>query len=116
MSDALRWISVPGCVPGVLSQLPNRLHAVEVRGKKLLLARGVDEVWRAFPQKCPHSGGPLVTGNVENGAVICPWHRFAFDLTTGACRNAGYGLQMYAVKVAEEQVWVGFPKKRWGLF
>ena len=32
---------------------------------------------------CPHIGTPLDQGTVENGAIICPLHRSAFDLRTG---------------------------------
>jgi nitrite reductase/ring-hydroxylating ferredoxin subunit len=37
---------------------------------------------------CPHNGGPLVEGRVREGRVHCPWHWYAFDLDTGACRTA----------------------------
>jgi nitrite reductase/ring-hydroxylating ferredoxin subunit len=32
---------------------------------------------------CPHEGGPLGEGEIENGRVVCPWHSYAFDLRTG---------------------------------
>lgn len=34
--------------------------------------------------ECPHEGGPLGEGHIENGRVVCPWHEYAFDLRTGA--------------------------------
>jgi nitrite reductase/ring-hydroxylating ferredoxin subunit len=40
---------------------------------------------------CPHRGGPLGEGLVRDGAVVCPWHWYAFDLATGECRNAAQG-------------------------
>jgi nitrite reductase (NADH) small subunit len=33
---------------------------------------------------CPHEGGPLGEGIVEDGRVVCPWHAYAFDPRTGA--------------------------------
>ena len=33
---------------------------------------------------CPHWGGPLGSGRIEAGSVVCPWHGYRFDLTTGA--------------------------------
>jgi nitrite reductase (NADH) small subunit len=33
---------------------------------------------------CPHEGGPLGEGIVEDGRVVCPWHGYAFDVHTGA--------------------------------
>jgi nitrite reductase (NADH) small subunit len=32
---------------------------------------------------CPHEGGPLGEGSIEEGRVVCPWHGYAFDLRTG---------------------------------
>ena len=36
---------------------------------------------------CPHEDGPLADGWLEADAVVCPWHGFDFDVTTGACRE-----------------------------
>ena len=48
--------------------------------------------------RCPHNGGPLADGVVRDGAVICPWHWYCFDLRTGECRTAaGYRLRKYPV-------------------
>jgi nitrite reductase (NADH) small subunit len=33
---------------------------------------------------CPHEGGPLGEGSIEDGKVVCPWHAYAFDPCTGA--------------------------------
>jgi nitrite reductase (NADH) small subunit len=33
---------------------------------------------------CPHEGGPLGEGIIEEGRVVCPWHAYTFDLRTGA--------------------------------
>jgi nitrite reductase/ring-hydroxylating ferredoxin subunit len=32
---------------------------------------------------CPHLGGPLDSGAIEDGLVSCPWHGYRFDLCTG---------------------------------
>jgi len=37
----------------------------------------------ALENRCPHKGGPLGLGQVSNGIITCPWHRFRFDLETG---------------------------------
>ncbi|HPA04105.1 MAG TPA: Rieske 2Fe-2S domain-containing protein [Candidatus Hydrogenedentes bacterium] len=29
---------------------------------------------------CPHEGGPLAEGYVEDGSVYCPWHAWRFSL------------------------------------
>jgi nitrite reductase (NADH) small subunit len=37
----------------------------------------------ALDNVCPHRQGPLGQGWIEGGAVICPWHSWAFDAKTG---------------------------------
>ena len=37
----------------------------------------------AVENRCPHMGGPLGLGQVKNGIITCPWHRFRFELETG---------------------------------
>ena len=37
---------------------------------------------------CPHKQNPLAAGLLRDGALVCPGHWYAFDLATGACRNA----------------------------
>ena len=39
----------------------------------------------AIQNACPHEGGQLSAGWIEDGAVVCPLHRYKFDLTSGAC-------------------------------
>jgi nitrite reductase/ring-hydroxylating ferredoxin subunit len=34
---------------------------------------------------CPHAGGNLAAGEICGDVVTCPWHHWAFDLTTGRC-------------------------------
>ncbi|HEY3302676.1 MAG TPA: Rieske (2Fe-2S) protein [Candidatus Binatia bacterium] len=37
----------------------------------------------AVENSCPHKGGPLGLGQVKNGVITCPWHRFRFELESG---------------------------------
>ena len=41
----------------------------------------------ALDNECPHKGGPLGEGVVENGCVLCPLHGWAFDVKTGVCAD-----------------------------
>ena len=33
---------------------------------------------------CPHRGGPLGEGMLEDKVVTCPWHGWRFDVTNGS--------------------------------
>lgn len=36
---------------------------------------------------CPHEGGPLGEGLIEDGRVVCPWHGYAFDIRSGVAHD-----------------------------
>lgn len=49
--------------------------------KICLLKRG--DAIDAFQNKCPHAGGSLSEGWVENDSIVCPVHRHKFDIKNG---------------------------------
>jgi NAD(P)H-dependent nitrite reductase small subunit len=57
---------------------------VEVQSKPIAVFRFNGELF-AVDDTCPHKGGSLHEGTVENGVVSCPWHQWQFDLRTGIC-------------------------------
>lgn len=68
------------------TQLPaeGRMATVVVNGLATVLAR-VGGHLHALDSVCPHAGGPLGDGDLDDDAVVCPYHGWAFDLRTGAC-------------------------------
>ena len=54
----------------------------EVEGVSICLARHNGDL-SALDNWCPHRQGPLGQGWLEGDAVICPWHSWAFNLSTG---------------------------------
>jgi nitrite reductase/ring-hydroxylating ferredoxin subunit len=36
---------------------------------------------------CPHAGGNLAGGYVDEGCAVCPWHYWAFRLDNGELRD-----------------------------
>ena len=61
----------------------------------------------ALDNKCPHQGGPLGEGSIENGLLRCPWHGWDFHPTTGASPG-GFDdrLDNFEVEVREDGVYV----------
>ncbi len=39
--------------------------------------------YAALDNRCPHQGGPLGEGSIENGMLRCPWHGWDFHPCTG---------------------------------
>jgi thiamine pyrophosphate-dependent acetolactate synthase large subunit-like protein/nitrite reductase/ring-hydroxylating ferredoxin subunit len=59
-----------------------RVHSVEVDGRSVALARCGARLG-ALENHCPHQGGPLGEGSIENGLLRCPWHGYDYDPITG---------------------------------
>ena len=89
------------------SDLPvGRARAVTVGGRTVALyhtARG----FFATDNVCPHRGGPLAEGFVQDGCLYCPWHGWGFNLETGNYVGApGIGVRTHAVEVKDGSVMV----------
>jgi Rieske Fe-S protein len=48
----------------------------------------------SFSTVCPHMGGPLDQGRIQNGEITCPWHRYRFDLRNGEGRGVARVLRL----------------------
>ncbi|KAK2913829.1 hypothetical protein QQF64_030379 [Cirrhinus molitorella] len=79
-------------------------------GEHIVLVHTKDDQFWAMDSSCPHEGGPLEQGDIEdlgNGklALICPWHYFDFCLETGSS-STGLQNQVYDVRVLEGKVYI----------
>jgi len=66
----------------------------------------------ALDNKCPHQGGPLGEGSIENGLLRCPWHGWDFDPCSGL-PPGGFddGIEVFDVKQEQDGVYVGVPEE-----
>lgn len=55
---------------------------IEANGKKIALFK-IDGEFFAIDNTCPHHGGPLGEGSLEDDVVTCPWHGWRFNVKTG---------------------------------
>ena len=55
----------------------------------------------ALENHCPHQGGPLGEGSIENGWLRCPWHGYDYDPTTGTPPE-GFSDAPHAFEVRED--------------
>lgn len=65
-----------------------------------------DGHFAAVDQVCPHRGGPMSEGWLEDGKIVCPWHAWAFDLKTGECPEERSSIKVYPVKLEGEDLLV----------
>ncbi len=90
-------------------ELPEgRVKAVTCQHRTLCLTHH-DGQFAALDNKCPHQGGPLGEGSIENGLLRCPWHGWDFEPLTGK-PPGGYddGVKTYPTEVRDDGVYVGF--------
>jgi thiamine pyrophosphate-dependent acetolactate synthase large subunit-like protein/nitrite reductase/ring-hydroxylating ferredoxin subunit len=59
-----------------------RVRSVVVEGRTVALARCGARLG-ALDNRCPHQGGPLGEGSIENGWLRCPWHGYDYDPISG---------------------------------
>jgi len=94
--------------------LDNRNELPEGRVKTVTAAhKGIclthfEGKFSALDNKCPHQGGPLGEGSIENGLLRCPWHGWDFHPCTGL-PPGGYddGVATFAVKEEDGAIYVG---------
>ena len=66
-----------------LDDLPDgRVTTVQAGHRSVCLTRCGDR-YGALDNRCPHQGGPLGEGSIENGLLRCPWHGYDYDPLTG---------------------------------
>jgi nitrite reductase/ring-hydroxylating ferredoxin subunit len=84
-------------------------RVVEVEGKDLALFN-VDGTFYALDNACAHRGGPLGEGDLEGRLVLCPWHAWRWDVTTGAnANNPAVRMACFPVTVENDDVIVELP-------
>ncbi len=55
---------------------------VEAGGRKIALFN-LEGSFYAIDDTCKHRGGPLGEGELDGRNVVCPWHGWEYDVTTG---------------------------------
>ena len=96
---------------GSLAEMPAEGTAQEFTcGDKICCVTRVGGRLSAMDNVCPHRGGPLGTGVVDNGMLICPWHGWQFDPATGrAIQVPNTGVEVYPVSIEGNDVFIDIP-------
>jgi nitrite reductase/ring-hydroxylating ferredoxin subunit len=79
---------------------------IEAGGRTLALFH-VGGQFYAIDNTCIHQGGPLGEGEVYGTRVVCPWHGWEYDFSTGCnVDDPSMKLACFAVKVEGDDVLV----------
>jgi pyruvate oxidase len=88
-----------------------RVRAVTVDRRTLALCR-VGDRFGALDNRCPHQGGPLGEGSIENGWLRCPWHGYDYDPITGRPPEGLVdSVVSYPVELRDGGVYVELPQR-----
>jgi thiamine pyrophosphate-dependent acetolactate synthase large subunit-like protein/nitrite reductase/ring-hydroxylating ferredoxin subunit len=101
---ASRWVKVD---PGGLAE--GQVTTVVAGGRALCLTRTA-EGYGALDNRCPHQGGPLGDGQIEDGWLVCPWHAYQYGPCDGK-PPPGFSdaAVAYPVEEREDGLWVEVP-------
>lgn len=92
---------------GPLSEVPvGEGRAYVVDGTAIAVFRLRDGSVHATQALCPHAGGPLADGQLDDCLVVCPLHSQAYVLATGTATSGPLSLATHAVRVEDGVVLV----------
>ena len=90
----------------------NSFVVFELRGEKICVTR-TEKDFYAVQDKCPHNGASLSKGFCSKNEIICPLHRYSFDLDTGRAKTGGgFALKKYPIEIKSNGVYIGI-KAKW---
>lgn len=86
--------------------IENRVMTVTAGHTEVCLSRFEGKIC-ALDNHCPHQGGPLGEGSIENGILRCPWHGWDYHPCTGKAPGFDDGVEAYPVEERKDGVYVG---------
>lgn len=98
-----------------LDELPEGRVKTVVAGHKSLALTHHQGQYGALDNRCPHQGGPLGEGSIENGLLRCPWHGWDYCPLTGqppGDLDVDDALETFPVEVRDDGVYVGLPVEK----
>ncbi len=99
----MTWYEIPGVKP-TGKPFIKRVKA----GSKTICLVGYENEIFALSAKCPHAGGDLTQGWCKEGKLICPLHRYSFDLRTGkGSKGQNDYIDSYPVEIKDDSIYIG---------
>jgi 3-phenylpropionate/trans-cinnamate dioxygenase ferredoxin subunit len=104
----MKWHKIEGPIPEQEFVMP-----IKVDGKKLCLVRHQQQLF-VVQNTCPHAGGILSGGWCKNGYLICPIHRWEYNLQNGrGAEGQGDYVETYPVETRPDGIYVGIKESFW---
>lgn len=93
-------------------ELPEGRVKTVTAGHRQLAMTHFEGQYGALDNKCPHQGGPLGEGSIENGYLRCPWHGWDYCPLDGK-PPGGYddGVATFPVEQRDDGIYVGLEEE-----
>lgn len=88
--------------------LPEGRVTTAVAGHRTVAVTHIDGQYGVLDNRCPHQGGPLGEGSIEQGKLRCPWHGYDYCPLSGTS-EFGDGVESFATELRDDGLWVGVP-------
>ncbi len=87
--------------------LPDGRVMTVTAGVKTICLAHFEGSYYALDNHCPHQGGPLGEGQIENGFVVCPWHGYEYTPQDGT-PPGGYddAVETYPLEVRDDGIYI----------
>lgn len=107
----MNWIKIPISLP-----TEDTVTQITMDGKKLCLIKNQNELY-VIQNTCPHAGGILSGGWCKEGNIVCPVHRWEYNLKTGrGAEGQGDYITIYPTELRADGLYVGFKESFWKRF
>ena len=91
------------------SDLPEGRVTTVVAEKKTFCLTHHQGKFACLDNKCPHQGGPLGEGSIENGLLRCPWHGWDYDPLSGKAPGFDDGVETFPLEIRQDGIYIGLP-------
>ncbi|WP_454802557.1 Rieske (2Fe-2S) protein [Mucilaginibacter phyllosphaerae] len=99
----MKWHHMPGII---LNGAPF-IKKAKVSGKSILIISYENELF-ALGAICPHAREDLSGGWCTDGKLVCPYHRFSYNLQTGqGSPGQNDYVESYPVEIRTGEVYIG---------
>ena len=103
----IRWVKFSDSEGELVQLLANKsCQPIRINNKALLLVFHNDTYY-LVKNRCPHQGITLEKASCEDGFIVCPWHRYGFNLKTGR-GGGGLHLENYPIEIRNDGWYAGF--------